>query len=77
MESLKKRAVVIDDEKDLTTYFSSILEENGFLVQIANNADDGEKLIRENPPDLVCLDLLMPGKQGLIYLFGCVSQKKH
>ena len=64
-EILKKRAVVIDDEEDLTTYFSSILEENGFLVRVANNADDGEKLIRENPPDLVCLDLLMPGKTGI------------
>ena len=64
-ENLKRRAVVIDDEEDLTTYFSAILEENGFSVQTATNAEDGERLIREDPPDLICLDLLMPGKTGI------------
>ncbi|MEW6615526.1 MAG: response regulator [Thermodesulfobacteriota bacterium] len=64
-ENLRKRIVVIDDEEDLTTYFSTILEENGFSVKTANNAVDGEKLIREDPPDLICLDLLMPGKTGV------------
>ena len=64
-ENVRKRVVVIDDEEDLTTYFSTILEENGFSVKTANNAVDGEKLIREDPPDLICLDLLMPGKTGV------------
>jgi len=64
-EDVQKKAVVIDDEEDLTTYFSSILEENGFSVRTADNAVDGEKLIREDPPDLICLDLVMPGKTGI------------
>lgn len=64
-EEAQKRAVVIDDEEDMTTYFSSILEENGFSVRAANNAEDGEKLLREDPPDLICLDLVMPGKTGI------------
>ncbi|KAF0118696.1 MAG: response regulator with CheY-like receiver AAA-type ATPase and DNA-binding domain [bacterium] len=64
-ENVRKRVVVIDDEEDLTTYFSTILEENGFSVKTANNAVDGEKLIRDDPPDLICLDLLMPGKTGV------------
>jgi len=60
-----KKVVVIDDEEDLTTYFSTILEEHGFSVRTANNAERGENLIREDPPDLICLDLLMPGKTGI------------
>jgi twitching motility two-component system response regulator PilH len=64
-EDIKRRAVVIDDEEDLTTYLSAILEENGFSVRTANNAEDGERLIREDTPDLICLDLLMPGKTGI------------
>ncbi len=64
-ENGQRKAVVIDDEEDLTTYFSSILEENGFAVRIANNATEGERLIREDPPDLICLDLVMPGKTGI------------
>ncbi|MFH0813424.1 MAG: response regulator [Pseudomonadota bacterium] len=64
-QDLKKNVVVIDDEEDMTTYFSSILEENGFSVRTALNAEEGEKLIREDPPDLICLDLVMPGKTGI------------
>ncbi|OIP88909.1 MAG: hypothetical protein AUK24_07140 [Syntrophaceae bacterium CG2_30_49_12] len=64
-EDIRRRAVVIDDEEDLTTYLSAILEENGFSVRTANNAEDGERLIREDTPDLICLDLLMPGKTGI------------
>jgi response regulator RpfG family c-di-GMP phosphodiesterase len=63
--NVKKRAVVIDDEEDIITYFSSILEENGFSVRTALNAEDGEKLIREDPPDLICLDLVMTGRTGV------------
>ena len=64
-EGIQKKAVVIDDEEDLIMYFSSILEENGFSVRSADNAAAGEKLIREDPPDLICLDLVMPGKTGI------------
>ena len=59
------RLLVIDDEEDLTTYFSSILEENGFSVRTSNSAEEGERLIRNDPPDLICLDLVMPGKTGI------------
>ena len=60
-----KTAVVIDDEVDLTTYLSAILEEHEFKVLVANDAQTGEKLIRESAPDLVLLDLMMPGKSGI------------
>lgn len=60
-----RTAVVIDDETDLTTYISSILEEKGFEVRTANDAAAGEALIRESPPDIVLLDLMMPGRSGV------------
>ncbi len=59
-----KRAVVIDDEPDLSEYIKTILVEHGFEVRTANDATGGEQLIREDPPDLVCLDLMMPGRSG-------------
>jgi DNA-binding response OmpR family regulator len=61
----EKTAVVIDDEVDLTTYISAILEENGFTVHVANEATGGEALIREKMPDIVLLDLMMPGRTGI------------
>ncbi|MCP4571131.1 MAG: response regulator [bacterium] len=60
-----KKAVVIDDEKDLTMYLTTILEENDFDVSAANDAVSGEKLIREEKPDLILIDLVMPGRTGI------------
>ncbi len=61
----KMVAVVIDDEKDLTTYLSAILEEHGWSVRTANDAETGESLVRNSPPDLILLDLVMPGRTGI------------
>ena len=61
----KKTAVVIDDEVDLTTYISTILEEHDFEVRTANEAATGESLIRESPPDIILIDLMMPGRSGV------------
>lgn len=57
--------MVIDDEKDMITYLSSILEDHNFSVRSASNAEEAEKIILDDPPDLICLDLLMPGRNGI------------
>ncbi len=63
--SNKKRALVIDDEPDICAYIASILAEHGFETSTANDAGTGEDLISANPPDLICLDLMMPGRTGI------------
>lgn len=65
MTAAKKTAVVIDDEVDITTFLSTILEENGFTVRTANDAKTGEELVRADPPDIVLIDLMMPGRGGV------------
>lgn len=60
-----KRAVVIDDEVDLTTYISSILEGIGFEVMTANDAVSGEELVQDHQPDIILIDLMMPGRSGV------------
>jgi len=61
----KRTAVVIDDEPDITTYLSSILEGHDFEVRVAHDATSGEQLIREMPPELILIDLMMPGRSGI------------
>lgn len=61
----KRQAVVIDDEPDMVKYLSSVLEDNGFIVRSALDAKSGEDLIHEQPPDLILLDLMMPGRSGV------------
>ncbi len=60
-----KRVVVIDDQPDICKYIASILSEHGFESRTANDATSGEQMIREDPPDLICLDLMMPGRSGV------------
>ena len=60
-----KTAVVIDDEEDITSFLTAILEEHGFTVRVAHEAATGEELIRESPPDLILMDLMMPGRSGV------------
>jgi CheY-like chemotaxis protein len=55
---------VIDDERDVLTYLISALQDNGFVVHSASNANDGLEMIRREKPDLVCIDILMPRETG-------------
>lgn len=60
-----KKIMVIDDEPDVITYLTTLLEENGYETDSATNGVEGLKKIRENKPDLICLDILMPEKSGI------------
>ncbi len=60
-----RRALVIDDEADLRRYLSSILEEAGYTVEAAGSAEEAEVAIRARRPDVILLDLVMPGRGGI------------
>ena len=70
-----RTVVVIDDEPDLTRYIESILQDHGFETRTANEARTGEDLILESPPDLICIDLMMPGRSG-IQLFARLKKNE-
>ena len=60
-----RKAIVIDDEPDITTHLSMLLSDNGWEVRTANNADEGLALAKEETPDVVLLDLMMPERGGM------------
>ena len=60
-----KRILVIDDEQHILDVVVYILEENGFSVVTALSGEDGLSLFKEKNPNLVVLDLMLPGIQGL------------
>lgn len=60
-----KRALIIDDEPDVTTYHGAVLEDHGWTVRTANSGDDGIALAQAEPPDVVLLDVMMPERGGL------------
>lgn len=59
-----KKIVIIDDEEDVVMYLAAILADNGFEVATATDGREGIRLVQEIRPDLVCLDILMPGETG-------------
>ncbi len=60
-----KKVLVVDDDPDVITFNVSVLEENGYTAVIARNGEEGLKKIKEEKPDLVILDVLMPKQSGI------------
>ena len=61
----KGTVLVIDDEKDLIELVRYNLEKEGFDVIAANDGQAGLDVVKKHRPDLVVLDLMMPGLDGL------------
>ncbi len=58
------RILVVDDEPDILTFICTVLEDNGAAVCLARSGDEALEEARGEKPDLVTLDLSMPGKDG-------------
>jgi two-component system phosphate regulon response regulator PhoB len=61
----KGTILVIDDEKDLIELVRYNLEKEGFDVIAATDGQSGLEVVKKHRPDLVMLDLMMPGLDGL------------
>jgi DNA-binding NtrC family response regulator len=62
---MTSKILVIDDEPDFSRLFASVLTEMGYEVSTASGGRQGLVKIRENPPDIVFLDVKMPQMDGL------------
>lgn len=60
--------LVVDDEPDIRQVVKDVLEDEGYAVLTAQNADDARTLKQENRVDLVLLDIWMPGTDGISLL---------
>lgn len=60
-----KNVLVIDDDEKICWAFEQFLEEEGYSPNIANNAEEGLRRIASGRPDVVLLDVKLPGMSGL------------
>ena len=61
----KRRVLVVDDEENVTHLVSSALRFDGFETITADNGPSALAAVAESDPDLVVLDVMMPGMDGL------------
>lgn len=58
------RILIIDDSPTDTRVFSTVLEKNGHQVLTAGSAEDGIEVCKRELPDLVLMDVILPGMNG-------------
>ena len=62
---MSKKVVIIDDEPDVRTYLTTLLEDNDYKTIAASSSEEGYRSIKKEHPDLICLDIMMPKESGI------------
>lgn len=62
---MSHQILVVEDDESERILYEEVLTEEGYEVTLAGDADSALAKLRENVPDLVILDINMPGKDGL------------
>lgn len=56
--------LIVDDSKTELMFMTELLQRNGMTVRTAQSADDAFKRLTEEKPDLILMDVVMPGQNG-------------
>ncbi len=59
-----KKVLIVDDSKTELMFLTELLTKNGYLVRTAENADEAFKRLTEEKPELILMDVVMPGQNG-------------
>ena len=58
-----ERVLIVDDDPDIVRLVSYNLSHSGYEVQVATSGREALDLVQKQPPDLVVLDVMLPGKR--------------
>jgi two-component system OmpR family response regulator len=75
-EPASSKVLLVDDEATLREPLAEYLTRQGFLVTAAASAAEARSRLREEEPDLVLLDIMMPGEDGLSLCRHLVESRK-
>ena len=59
-----RNVLIVDDSKTELMFLSEMLEKAGFAVTTAENAEDAQRRLEQAKPDLILMDVVMPGQNG-------------
>jgi len=63
--SKPKKILIVDDDLDILTYFEAIFQDSGYDTVLARDGVEGFELAELEKPDLIALDITMPGQSGI------------
>lgn len=61
---MPKKILIIDDDPVIVKYLQAVFSDNGYLTCTASSTTEGLDVVRKEKPDLITLDLQMPGEWG-------------
>lgn len=61
---MSHKILIIDDEEDIRSYLTTLLEDHGYEVCVASDGYEGLDVARREKPALITLDLMMPNNSG-------------
>jgi len=70
------KVLIVEDEARVAGFVKKGLEEQGFLVEVSDHGDDAYERLRTRGYDVVLLDIMLPGRDGLSILGNLRAQKQ-
>src|SRR5262245_35657603 len=70
----ERHILVVDDEPSLRLLVCMFLESEGYVVETAASGDEALRVLHDRRPDVLLLDLMMPGMDGWEVLRACRAQ---
>src|SRR4029079_16807086 len=75
-ETLKdKKVLLVDDDSDILSSMQAAFEPTGAAIELASNGNKAVELAEKNQPDLVVLDMMLPGRSGFLVLEKIKARK--
>ena len=71
-----KKILIIDDEPDVVTYLSAVLEANGYKSYATGNIKTAMEQVKDIHPDLICFDIVMPQETGISFYIRLRQDKE-
>ena len=59
-----QKVLIVDDSKTELMFMTDLLQKNGYSVRTAEGADEAFRRLAEEKPDLILMDVVMPGQKG-------------
>ena len=70
-----KRVLVVDDDQDILSSIQAAFEPTGATIDTATNGNRAVEMAEKNQPDLVVLDMMLPGRSGFLVLEKIKAKK--